>query len=181
MKLLWFKLSLLGLAVFLVCQGQAEVKKSQAVPADSPRLSPAASEFTLSDPRVALYKIDQARDKKDASKALALIQAYWENATRRDGYSLSIQIKILQTLAEIKSRLAVDFLVQELANNRDARYRDEIAFALGEIGDSRALPALKAYLIYLNSREPSEPLFHYQWQTYVERVKTAIQKLESVP
>jgi len=168
-------------AIFLTSAGQAEVKKSQAVPNESPRLSANASEFTLSDPRVALYKIDVVRDKKDASQVASLIRAYAENASRPDGYSLSIQIKILQTLAEIKSRQAVGFLLQELKANPDLRYRDEITFGLGEIGDTRALPDLKAHLAALLAREPQDPLFHYQWQTYVQRVKAAIVKIEAAP
>lgn len=54
--------------------------------------------FGLADPRVALAKIKQVRVKKDASQVQALIKAYHENAKRRDGYGLSIQISILRPM-----------------------------------------------------------------------------------
>ncbi len=181
MALIYRRLILSLLAGLMAASVQAVPKESKAIPKDSPRLSVHASSYTLADPRVALRKIHQVQDKKDKSQVMALIKAYRENNKRSDGYSLSIQISILQTLAALKSPAAVPFLLQEFRTNNDVHYKDEIVFALGEIGDPKAVPELRAYLQDLKSRRPQDPMIRYQWETYVQRVQEALQKLKALP
>ncbi|MCK5219702.1 HEAT repeat domain-containing protein [bacterium] len=156
----------------------AAVRKSKAIPENSPRTSQEVSEFTLHDPRVALRDIEKAGEKKDVSKISQLIRAYRENARRKDGYGPSIQHSIIQTLAQIKSKNSSDFLIQLLTKTKEISLKDEIAYALGEIGDKRALGELEKYLDMLLAGIPEEPLIRYQWQMYIKQVRTAMDKIE---
>ena len=155
-----------------------QVRKSKAIPSSSPRLEADSSEFTLLDPRVALRAIEEVRERKDKNKTGELIKAFKENAKRKDGYGPSIQITIIQTLAKFKDKESSRFLIEQLSITNDVLFKDEIAYALGEIGDKNALTELNKYLNELLVKEPEEPLIKVQWQWLVARVKGAIKKLE---
>lgn len=174
-------LSLVLLAGLMATAVVASEKKSKAIPEESPRLFVHASAFSLADPRVTLAKIKHARDIKDVSQVQALIKAYHENAKRGDGYGLSIQISILQTLTALKAPQALPFLLQEFKATDDPHYKDEMVKALEAIGDPKAVPALEAYLEVLQTRKPQDPLIQYQWQSYVTTVTKALQTLKAAP
>ncbi len=177
-KLIKYIMLVLVISNVLVGKADTQVRKSKAIPPSSPRLKADSSEFTLVDPRVALRAIEEVRERKDKAKTGELIKAFKENAKRKDGYGQSIQITIIQTLAKFKDKKSSRFLIEQLSKTNDILFRDEIACALGEIGDKKALRELNKYLNELLVNEPEEPLIKGQWHWLVNRVKGAIKKIE---
>jgi hypothetical protein len=171
-------LVLFGCLLAFSASASQEDRVSLAVPLDSPRLSSALSEYSLLDPRLSRHRLRAAGKMKAVSKVPALIQAYFENANRADGYGPSIQLTILETLAEIKSHEATNFLVTELAANPDLQFKDAIARALASLLDPNSKPALQTYRQYLLDHRPSENIALGPWQIYLEQAEASLQALE---
>lgn len=87
------------------------------------------------------------------------------------------KIALVEALAKIKDPRATLTLAKELKQKYDETYLNKVVFSLGEIGDSRALPALKEHLDELKQYKPTEEIVIFQWEQAMRITEEAIEKI----
>ena len=81
-------------------------------------------------------------------------------------------------LGRFKCKEALPLLLK-LAEDKDVIIRQDVVWALGEIGAPDSIEALKLYLERLEAIEPTDKMIHYKWLESVEITKKAIEKVKN--
>jgi HEAT repeat protein len=89
-----------------------------------------------------------------------------------------VRSSAVSALVSIGDKMAVEPLLKELNGKHDQLYKDEIVWALGELGDKKALPILEEYRKRLKFVTPRDEMVIFIWQTAVNTATEAILKLQ---
>jgi len=203
LKIRWLRFACVFvlIACFLVAYEDAVNAKSRTRPVTSAKMTGKSSRFSLEDPRVALDKITETKSAKEPEEknlpkgvagspysaeeqeALNMVEdlrkAYIENKHRPDGYGVEITKEIVTALGAIKSRRSVKFLTNLLESNEEnVELKEDMVESLRQIGDKKAVDALKKHLEYLNAKKPNDPLAGHTWQGWIDKTQSAITELD---
>jgi HEAT repeat protein len=88
-----------------------------------------------------------------------------------------VRVSAIRSLVAIKDNKAVQPLMKQLARNYSQLYKNNVAWALGELNEREALPILESYLKKLETGKPKEDMARFQWQFAVKTAKEAVSKL----
>ena len=106
-------------------------------------------------------------------RLLASLEA---NRSRPDGYGPVVRFAIVEALRALSDAAAVPALCTELGRSasEEDRFLQLVAETLGDLGDARALPALRARLAELDAARPTDAVATFPWQQQVDAVNAAI-------
>jgi len=88
-----------------------------------------------------------------------------------------VRVSAIRSLVAIKNKKAVQPLMKQLAQNYSQLYKNNVAWALGEFDERKALTILEDYLKELETRKPKEDMARFQWEFAVKTAREAVSKL----
>jgi len=97
---------------------------------------------------------------------------------RLDDKDERVCVSVTGALAKMKDGRAVQPLISQLMQKRSQLCKNEIIWALGELGERNALPALEDYLKKLLAEKPRDKMKLFAWESAVKTAKEAISKLQ---
>jgi len=86
----------------------------------------------------------------------------------------------IESLTKIRYKKSISHFTEEINNTfTDQFVKDQMVFAIGELGDKSSLSALFLYKKNILTGEPANNIVKYKWNESIKTVNEAIKKIES--